>query len=263
MAIIYDDKLNQRITKTVKNFNAKVRYNKNKTRGKGMLPRLISAKELKEKYSDKSRAELEKQLKLYQSFGNRQAMQKATESSRLSKWEANYFKANYAKTFEFYQKEIADLERIIGGKPEYHLKSHDRLNNLKRRAAKLTTDYSELSEDEIKSLRAVYSYAERSELTKKKGFRLYLSQLERTMQNLGYSKTQREALLNKFNVLSENEFLEMTRNEDLIDAVYDLIDSPKQRGKFELMTDEERARNIVAEIESQADTLIAKYKTSD
>ena len=54
----------------------------------------------------------------------------------------------------------------------------------------------------------------------------------------------------------------MIQNEDFLDAVYDLIDSPKQRGKYELMTDEERARGIVEEIKGRADSLIAKYKTS-
>ena len=121
---------------------------------------------------------------------------------------------------------------------------------------------STLSEDEIKTLRSVYNYAERSDIVKAKGFRLYLSQLERTMSNLGYSKKEIDELLNKFNVLSENEFLEMVRNEDLIDTVYDLIDSPKQRGKYQLMTDENRARGIVTDIQSRADELIAKYKTS-
>ena len=56
--------------------------------------------------------------------------------------------------------------------------------------------------------------------------------------------------------------MEMVRNEDLIDAVYDLIDSPKKRGQYELMTDEERANNMVQEIFSQADDLVAKYKTT-
>ena len=82
------------------------------------------------------------------------------------------------------------------------------------------------------------------------------------MSNLGYSKNEINMLLNKFNVLSENEFFEMMQNEDLIDAVYDLVDSPKSRGKYELMTDEERARGIITDIENRADELITKYKTS-
>ena len=54
----------------------------------------------------------------------------------------------------------------------------------------------------------------------------------------------------------------MVRNEDLIDVIYDLVDSPKRRGKYELTMDEERARSIIEELAGRADSLIAKYKTS-
>ena len=246
-----------------KNFNAKRSYNRSKTRGKGMLPEKFSTKEFKARYSDKSKSEIRKQLRLYKSFGERDALNLAfpETNSRLSKWEANFFKANREKTLKFYDEEIADLEKIIGGKPYVYSRQNERLINLYRRREKLDKDLSTLSEDEIKSLRKVYAYAERSELVKEQGFRHYLNQLERTMKNLGYSKSEINDLLNKFNVLSENEFFELVNNEDLIDAVYDLIDSPKERGKFELMSDEQRARDIVEEIKERADSLISKYKS--
>ena len=250
------------IRRTFKNFNAKVRYNKNKTRSKGMLPKAVKFSEFRDKYSDKSRREMEKQLKLYQSFGNRSSLKKASPDSRISKWELEYFKANESKTRQFYRDEIEDLERIIGEKPDYYLRMHDRLTNLKRKQEKLDLDLATLDEDQIKMMRSIYNYAERSEVVKKSGFRLYLSQLERTMKNLGYSKSERDSVLNKFNNLSENEFLEMMRNENLIDRVYDLVDSPKGRGQYELMLEENSAREIVNEIINTADSLISKYKTS-
>lgn len=262
MAIKFDDELNSEIRRTVRNFNAKVKRYKTRTRGKGMLPQKLYVSELKAKYSDKTRAELNRQLKLYQSFGNKTAMDKATSESRLSKWEQDYFKQNLAKTREFYQNEIADLERIIGDELGQHLRISERLINLKRKEEYLDKGFTDLSEDEIKIMRNVYGYAERSEMVKQRAFRHYLNQLERTMENLGYSKSDINATLNKFNVLSENEFTELVRNENLIDAVYDLIDSPKSRGDYELMTDEARARTIVTEIQNRADEIIAKYKTS-
>lgn len=261
MAIKFDADLNKEIRRTVKNFNAKVRYNKTKTRGKGMLPKTISAQALKDKYSDKTRAELQRQLKLYQSFGERNALDKT--DNRLSKWERDYFESNIEKTKRFYQQEIADLERIIGKDVGKHLQLNERLINLQRNYDYLSKDLSELSESEIGTMRTVFNYAERSNIVKNKAFRHYLSQLERTMVNLGYKQQDIDNLLNKFNVLSENEFTELIRNEDMLDAVYDLIDSPKGRGNYELMTDENRARAIVTDIQNRVDTLIAKYKTSD
>lgn len=261
MAIKYDKNLNARIRRTVKNFNAKVRYNKTKTRGKGMLPRTISTQALKDKYSDKSLAELEKQLKLYQSFGERDALERS-DNSRLSKWEENYFKSNLQKTKDFYDKEISDLSRIIGENDNYYIKFHDRLLTLKAQRKELNKNMETLTEDQIKGLRGYFEYAERSELVKEKAFRHYLNQLERTMDNLGYSKSEINNLFNKFNQLSENEFTEMIRKEDLIDRVYDLIDSPKDRGVYELMADEDDARSTIDAIIFDIDDIIAKYKTS-
>lgn len=262
MAIRFDDELNKRILRDVKNFNAKVRYNKTKTRGKGMLPRLISTRAIKDSYSDKSRAELVKQLKIFESYGNREAMQRASDNSRISKWELNYFKANRAKTEGFYKEEIADLQRIVGNKPEYFMKQHNRLQTLEDKLDFLNRDFETLTEDEIKIMRSVFGYAERSELTKRRGFQTYLNQLDRVLKLRRVPKSKREELLNKFNVLSENEFTEMTRNESLIDRIYELIHSPERRGKYELTVDEAEADELIEELWSTVDDIIAKYKTS-
>lgn len=248
-----------RIRNTVRNFNAKQRYNKHKTKGKGMLPARLSVREIIAKYSDKPRSELNKQLKLYQSFGSRESLDLA-ENSRLSKWETNFFQANREKTIKFFDDEIADLERIMGDDPYKHLRLNNRLINLKAMRKELDKSLESLTEDQIKGFRGYYNYAERSEIVKRQGFHLYLDQLDRTMKQLGYPKSERESLISKFDTLSENEFTEMVRQEDIIDSVYDLIDSPKGRGKYQLMADEKRARNRIEKIKSIADELVNKYK---
>lgn len=262
MAIRFDDNLNKEIQKSVKTFNSKVRYNKYKTRGKGMLPYTLSVKKIKDKYSDKSRAELLRQLKLYQSFGNRDALDLVSDNSRISKWELDYFKSNYEKTLDFYDKEIDDLKRIIGDKPEYYLRQHSRLQTLEDKREFLLQDFNSLSEDNIKIMRSVYNYAERSELVKKQGFRLYLSQLERLLKLRGVKKAEREELLSKFDVLSENEFTEMVRNEDDIDGIYSLVYSPKGRGKYELVGDDRDADEAIEKLRNNVDALINKYHQS-
>lgn len=262
MAIRFDDNLNKRILRDVKNFNAKVRYNKTKTRGKGMLPSLLSTKQIKNKYSDKTKAELIKQLEIYESFGKRNALTRGNENSRISNWELNRFKQNFQKTFDFYEQEISDLKRIIGDKPEYYLKQHNRLQTLEDKKEFLQKDLESLSEDEIKIMRSVYNYAERSEEVKRQGFRLYLSQLERLLMIRKVPKEQREALLNKFDVLTENEFTEMIRAEDMMDRIYTIVNSPKGRGKYELTTDDENADEVIKKIYANVDDIIAKYKKS-
>lgn len=262
MAIGFSKELNAETNRILKNFNEKRRRNKTKTKGRGMLPARVSISNFKAKYSDKPREEILKQLKLYQSFSQKDALDKG-EDSRLSKWESDYFKANLDKTKKFFDDEMSDLARIIGGRPEYHLRIHSRYLNLERQRKWLDKDFTQLDDDDILTMRTIFEYAERSEIVKRQGFRHYLNQLERTMTLLGYSKEEIDTFLNKFNVLTENEFTEMTRNEDIVDSIYDLIDSPKGRGKYQLMTEEERANAIIDSLMSRADELIATYKKSD
>lgn len=262
MGIKFDDDLNKRILRDVKNFNAKVRYNKTKTRGRGMLPYTLSTKGIKDKYSDKTRAELERQLRLYESFGQREALNKVSENSRISSWELNFFRENRQKTLDFYNKEIEDLQNLIGDKPEYYLKQHSRLQTLIDKREFLNNPIESLSEDNIKIMRSVYNYAERSDLVKRQGFRTYLAQLERLLTIRKVKKEQREELLNKFNVLTENEFTEMVRNEDIIDGIYTMVYSPDGRGKYELVGDDADADEVITKLYNNVDSLINKYHKS-
>lgn len=257
----FDKNLNNKINRTFRNFNRKQQYHHYKTKGRGELPSKVNVKEWKAKYSDKPRKEIERQLKIYQSFSERDALDRVGVNNRLAKWQLSYFQQNLEKTQQFYDQEIADLKRIIGNKPQYHLRLHSRLQELISNRKDLNKDFTKISDSDIEHIKSVFNYAERSELVKEQGFRTYLNQLDRAMDALGYSKNQRDALFNKFNVLSENEFTEMVRREDLINAVYYLINSPKGRGKYELMADEAHAREIIESIEDQADLLVNKYKT--
>ena len=260
MAKGFNEELSNEGRRVFRNFRRKIKYNKTKTKGRGMLPQIQTFREFRDKYYDKPRSEIKRQLALYESFGKRDALDKS-DVSRLSKWERNYFKANRDKAYKFYTDEIEDLERIIGGRPEYHLRIHERLQNLYDKRKELDRDLSSLTEDQIKGLRRTYEYAERSDLVKAQGFRTYLKQLERVMDALGYSRKDIDNLLNKFNVLTENEFTEMVRNEDLIEGVYTLINSPKGRGNYELATDDFLAEGIMEDIENRVDELILKYHT--
>lgn len=261
MAIKFDDALNNEIKRTVRNFNSKIKYNKYKTRGKGMLPQTIRVQDIKDKYSDKSRKELLKQLKLYQSFGERGTLE-SYKDSRITKWEAKYFKSNLAKTKKFYQDEIADLERIVGDAPEYHLKQHHRLNELKTKLSYLDKDLASLDESQVGFLRRAFGYAERSEFVKQKSFELYLNQIDRLLSLRGVPKSDRQALINKFNVLSENEFTEMVREEPIIDRIYDLVNSPEGRGEYELTVDDAEADGILEDLYNNLDAIISNYKSN-
>ena len=143
------------------------------------------------------------------------------------------------------------------------MKQHMRLETLIGQRKELDKNLETLTEDQIKGIRGYINYAERSEIIKMQGFRLYLAQLDRAMSELGYKKEEREALLSKFDVLTENEFTEMVRLEDVIDDVYRLVYSPKGRGKYELLQDTKEAAKAVKRVINEADALIEKYHKSE
>lgn len=266
--------LNRETRRIFKNFNEKQRRDARR-KGRALVPERISVKAFKERFSDKSENEVWQQLRLYESYnkGGKKSLNFAAAGSRLSRWEANRFKTLIPKTISWYESEIGELRNIIGDRPEFFLRQHQRLGTLEDQVETLYSSMErldELTDNEIMSLRRYIAKAERSELTKVRGFRLYLAQAERIMK-LGrihdangnlvkIPKEKREEILNKFNSLSVNEFMELYNNEDIIARFYTLINSPKGRGEYELTSDDENVAAILEDFIDDVDNLIARAK---
>lgn len=266
--------LNREIRRVFKNFNEKQSRDARR-KGKALVPERISVKAFKERFSDKSEKEILSQLKIYESYnkGGKKSLDFASAGSRLSRWEASRFKTLIPKTISWYESEIGELQNIIGDRPEFFLRQHQRLGTLEDQVESLYSAMErmdELTDTEIKSIRRYITKAERSELTKERGFRLYLAQVERVMK-LGrikdengnlvkIPKEKREEILNKFNVLTVNEFMEMYNKEDIVARFYNLVDSPKGRGHYELTSDDENVAQILADLIDDVDNIIARAK---
>lgn len=265
--------LNREIRRVFKNFNEKQRRDARK-KGRALAPERISVKAFKERFSDKSEKEIRRQLRIYEAYnkGGKKSLDFAGAGSRLSRWEASRFKVEIPKAISWYESEIGELRGIIGDRPEFFLRQHQALGTLEDQVESLYSAMErldELTDVEIKSIRRYIAKSERSELTKEKSFRLFLAQLERVMKLgkinengklIDISKSKREEILNKFNVLTANEFIEMFNNEDIIARFYNLVDSPKGRGRYELTTDEENASQILADFVDDIDNIIARAK---
>lgn len=264
MAIRFDDELNRELYRVVKNFNEK-RARDFKKRGRGMLPEKVYVKQIKKQFSDKPRSALIKEIRLLESYnkGRKESLKFASPNSPISKWELNYFKANINQTKKFYDEEINELERIIGDKPEWFIRHHDRLNTLKAQRNALNLDLTSLSEQNVKSIRNYITKAKRSEITKRESMNLFLSQLQRAMEQSGYSKSDIKALYEKFYTLTPNEFMEMYREEDIIEDIYNSVDSPEGQGKYQLMASEREVKNRINRVISRADEMVAKAKDHD
>lgn len=264
MAIRFDDELNRELYRVVKNFNEK-RARDFKKRGRGMLPEKVYVKQIKKQFSDKPRSALIKEIRLLESYnkGRKESLKLASPNSPISKWELNYFKGNLNQTKKFYDQEINELERIIGEQPEYFIRHHERLNTLKAQRNTLNLDLSSLSEQNVKSIRRYIEKSKRSEITKRESMNLFLTQLQRAMEQTGYTKKEIKALYEKFYTLTPNEFMEMYNEEDIIEQIYLTIDSPEGKGSYELMVASDMAKKRIESLIERSDALIAKAKDHD
>lgn len=261
MAIRFDDELNREIRRVAQNFNKK-RLRDIKKKNRAMVPEKVSVKKLKERFSDKSRSQLRKELNLLKSYteGRQNSLKFASNEGLVSNWEYNYIKSNLGVTKRWYDNEIKELERIIGDKPEYYIRHHERLNTLKTQRETLNLDIRTLDEQDIKAFRRYISKAQRSELTKKRGFRQFLKQLSRTMSQAGVSKNEIENILSKFDTLTVNEFMELYREEDFVEDFYTIVGSPEGKGRYQLMADSKDVKDKIKTLQENIDDMIKRAK---
>ena len=260
----YSDDVNKRLYKAVKNFN-ETRNRDIKKVGRGMIPEHLYVRTIKERFAGKPKADLMKEIRLIESYNKlgKERRKKVSKYSPISKWELQYFRVRIPEAKEFYDKEIAELEKIIGDKPAYFLRHHERLNTLKAQRIKLENDLEMLDEQEIKSIRRYIANSQRSELIKEQGYRTFLAQMDRIMEQCGYSQADIDKIYEKLNTLTPNEFFEMYRQEPLIDKLYETIGSPKNQGEYMLMTSEVTAKKRIESFVRRLDTLIAEAKNHE
>ena len=261
----YSDDINKRLYKAVKNYNEKRERDIKHRGGRAIVPEKKYVKQIKERFADKPRSSIMKEIKLIESYNalGKSSLKRATSKSPLSNWEMEYFKARIPSAKKFYDEEINELERILKDKPEYFIKHHDRLNTLKAQRKSLDKVLSSLSESDIKSIRAYIKISQRSQITKENDYRLFLTQLDRAMELSGYSNADIKAMYDKLNTLTPNEFIELYRKEPIIEKIYELVGSPETQGEYELMTTENTAVARIDSFLNRLDSLIAEVKNHD
>lgn len=262
----YSDDINKELYKAVKNHNEK-RSRDMKKIGRAIVPQKLYVKTIKERFAGKPVKEIRKEIKLIKSYNalGKNALKKVNGTS-LSYYEKGYFESRIPDALKFYDSEIDELTRIIGKKPEYFVRHHERLNTLKAQRKTLEramNDLTKLDESTIKSIRAYIGISQRSEITKERDYRTFLNQMDRAMGLLGYSKADIDKVYEKLYTLTPNEFMELYREEPIIEKLYEIIGSPEKQGEYELMVTEQTARRRVNSFLNHLDDLISQVKNHD
>ena len=262
----YSDDVNKELYKAIKNYNEK-RGRDIKKRGRAIVPDKLYVKTIKERFAGKPVSEIKKEIKLISSYNKLgKSSLKKVNGTPLSQYERGYFEARIPDALNFYNAEIDELTRIIGKKPEYFIRHHERLNTLKAQRntlERVSNTLDSLDESTIKSIRAYIGISQRSEITKERDYRTFLNQMDRAMNLLGYTKADIDAVYEKLYTLTPNEFMELYREEPIIEKLYEIIGSPDKKGEYDLMVTEVTARRRVNSFLNQLDSFIAQVKNHD
>lgn len=257
MAIRYTKSYNKEIRQAVKHFNS-VRNTLSK-RGIKLTPAPLKVSELKARYQ--TRRELNKEIALLNKVSSSDdRLLKEVETSggaTAIKWDLEYLKQNTKNAIEYFEWE----KKLELQKNPVYPHEKERLNEIEENLNILQMDVDYMSQDQFKA----YSGAVREYFQIQKhmqtGYRGFLWQVENTMRLSGYEEEDINKLFNKLKILNPSEFHEWYRTNDIVNRIYELVNSPANGNELKLTTSEEDAKILLDTLIEEVDSDIAKIKS--
>lgn len=255
--IKYTKEDNAFIRRKVKNFNAKrARAMK---RGIKTTSSRLKVYDIKQRYKNKTRGELYRELNLLDKFSTRRSTQTYSneQGAAISRWQLEYLKINR----EGAKEELIKRRNILKGKLGNMPTEKMRIAAINKKLRILDKPIENMTQSELNTFRATIREDYIAMPAKRKGgYRGFLSEVELVMQRTGYDQPTINKIFNKFSQLDPDQFMKMYEESGLISRVYDLADSPKYENGMKLNTTPAKAREILDALIEEADDLVAKYK---
>lgn len=244
--IRFDSDYNSEIYKTVRNFNRKIRRLSSK--GVRNLPEPISTRELKRNYQE--RGLLNKQLKLYQAFGQRDALAEIETSGgvKLGKWELDYLKANRNAAIKFYERQ---KERISDIDTEYRVLRNDYKNNLETKVELLERGLDESSPKLLNVQKDIITSFLNNVERVRQGQEAWFKILERSAAFANVDREVVRRVKTKMMQLSEEQFTDLYHTQGLFQRVFEL-----QYDVNKGTSDPDEVKELVSTLDETADEMI-------
>lgn len=245
MAINYDDALNARMSRIVRNYNRRVEGTK--------VPK-VSVARLRKDYS--RRADLNRELKNLEAFSKKTAFRDAT--AKVSEYDKQLIRNNRAETIKFLQEQQQYLQKRI--KKGYPLEEAE-IKNLQLNERLLSQDIESSSQADLQAMLGSVQDYRKSFAERGAGYRGFLSEVEWVMGQVGIEPEEQEEFFNKMKKLSPQELYAIYEESELVKRVYELADSPSY-GNIKLNTTDEDAKTKIRALLDSIDSLIAEVKES-
>lgn len=225
MTTRFDPDFNEEIRRVVKNFNQKrARAYK---RGFSYLPDRAYVSKIKQNFNTKS--EVNKYLKDLEKFNTMGDsafdIVETAMGGRISKYNLMFIKDNLKDTKAFFDRQIEEAKELFY-EDQYSIARKDYLFNLQTKRRYLEQDIMNLDQSGLRTFDKYVKQAlnnNRNMLTSYKGF---LSVIDTAMREVGYDEKTISAFYEKLGDLTPAQFIKMYRSNNLINRVYNLIESP-------------------------------------
>ena len=245
MAINYDDALNARMSRIVRNYNRRV---------VGTKTPKVSVARLRKDYHN--RAQLNRELRNLEAFTKKSAFKDAT--AKVSEYDKQLIRTNRDATIKYLEEKLDFMTRHR--KSGYPIEKAD-FDNVKLNIDLLKKDIASASQVELEAMVGGVNEYRKSFAEQGAGYRGFLTEIQFVMGNVGIPQDQQDEFFEKLKQLNPHEFFEMYQNSDLIGRVYDLADSPTVGG-IKLNTTVEDAKEKIQTLMEEIDGLIAEVKES-
>ena len=254
----YSKEQNERLYRSVKNYNA--RLQRLKSKGVKIKNQPVKVYDIKARYKNKSFAALEQELKrmdklttknknVYRRFGT--AM-----GGNINQYELDYLKPFAKDAYKFFEQRKEYLESRLGRFPNEVTRI--KANQVKMDVLSQLPDT--MTQSDIKTYAAtIREFLEYPEL-QRGGYRGFLTEVDLVMRRVGYDEDTIKRIHNKLKQLNPDQFTQMYQNTALIERVYDLADSPTYANGIKLNTTVANAREILDSFIEEINDLVKTYK---
>ena len=255
----FTPKENKFIYNSVRNYNKRVkRANEGGKIYKKDLPDLASVYDIKHNYSTKKEALQEaKNLNAFTRLSGKQS-----KAGFVSDYDHYLIENNRENAKKFFKHQYNQLKKVA---QPYRLDQQNRLKLYENYYNRLNRKTDLMTEEELKQTAGAIDYYREFHNKQGAGYRGFLEEIDIIMRNRRIPEAKRNEYFNKLKQLTPQEFYDLYVESDVVERLYDLVDSPdyKESGlkPTEIKLNEPDPQKVdewLETLDEQLDALLAK-----
>lgn len=262
MARKFSDELNADIRRTMRSAIQKVR--RAEKRGEKGLPTLPTVREFKAMYATEEDAK--RNLRQYRAMlNNKEALQRyRTKEGTITNWEFGFIVQNLQETKRKVERELMKEQARVKDYPDHLYAIKSNVLRLEAERDYLNRDLDQLTARELKTVSATIQRVQRSDLRTIAGRKHFMKMLDTILTAQTFSSKQRQNIYQKINNLTNEEFAELYKNNDMVRTIMERY-VPEDEGKiniYEEVTQDVENEELAKQFSNNLDEAISNAKES-